>query len=438
MNERCTVVVLSAALVASAAATTAVPVRTTATAPAEASTAAAESLRDLAEGGHWKRLRSIVETRVKANPNDAEALWLLAQVREAFGDYEGALPFAERAVALDGRNPAYHLEVASVCGSLTQLAGILKKMSLATRTKSEMQAALNADPRHVDSLRGWMDLLWEAPGFFGGDKDKARETARRITEIDPARGYLAQAELARRDNKSDGLEALYRKAVEADQRNYEALTALASFLLSRPTPQFAEAERHVREAIGIAPDRSNGYNILVRLCVSQQRMPDLEAALAQAERHVPDNPAPFLTAANALLAAHGDMSRAETYVRTYLRQEPEGGTVSHGIARWRLALVLERQGRLREAVTELETAAKLEPKRDAIAKDLKRLRSHAPQQKGRATADRHVADRGPRPPVQLTAFAQGNPEPVEGAIATPKTQGVRRERPTDTGSGSRS
>lgn len=52
----------------------------------------------------------------------------------------------------------------------------------------------------------------------------------------------------------------------------------------------------------------------------------------------------------------------------------EGGTTSHGVARWRLAQMFGGQGRLAEVLRELETARRLEPKREEIARDLERLR----------------------------------------------------------------
>ena len=132
----------------------------------------AQSPEALAEAGHWKRVRAIVEPRVKANPNDAQALWLLARVKEAYGDRDGALPLAEKAVALDGRNPNYHVELASLCGSLAQTASIFSQLSLARRVKSELETALGVDPKHVDAMWGLMQFLWQAPGLVGGDKDR--------------------------------------------------------------------------------------------------------------------------------------------------------------------------------------------------------------------------------------------------------------------------
>jgi len=341
---------------------------------ASAGAAIAQSPEELAEGGHWKRVRAIVEPRVKANPNDAQAQWLLSRARQAFGDQEAALAAAERAVALNPRRAEYHVQLANACALLAQNASWLKQLSLGRRFKAEADAAVALDANNTDGLYAQMQFLWRAPGMLGGDQAKAREIAQRITRIDASRGYLVQADLASLERQRDRLDGLYRKAVEANRRNYTALLALANFSASRPSPDADLVEKLAREAMALAPDRVGAYTILVRLYARQQRVPDLEAILADAARVVADNPTPFFVAATTLLAAGKELPRAESYLRKYLAQEREGNATSHGVARWRLGLVLEKEGRLKEAVTELETAVRLEPKRDDIRKDLERLK----------------------------------------------------------------
>ena len=58
---------------------------------------------DLADHGHWKRLKALVEPHVAANPNDAEAQWLVSRLRMVFKDFDGALAPAEKAAALDSK-----------------------------------------------------------------------------------------------------------------------------------------------------------------------------------------------------------------------------------------------------------------------------------------------------------------------------------------------
>ena len=97
---------------------------------------------DLAEHSHWKRLKTLIEPRAAANPNDAEAQWLLSRVRMAYKDFDGALAPAEKAAALDPRNVEYRWQVAQVIGEQASSASVFRQLGLARRYKREVEAAL--------------------------------------------------------------------------------------------------------------------------------------------------------------------------------------------------------------------------------------------------------------------------------------------------------
>jgi cytochrome c-type biogenesis protein CcmH/NrfG len=128
---------------------------------------------DLAEHGHWKRLKALIEPRAAANPTDAEAQWLLARVRLQFRDPEGSLAAAEKSVALDGKNVEYRWQLAQAVGEMASNASIFKQPGLAKRFKREVEAALALNPKHTASLIGLMEFYYRAPGIVGGDKKKA-------------------------------------------------------------------------------------------------------------------------------------------------------------------------------------------------------------------------------------------------------------------------
>ncbi len=342
-------------------------------APALAADPAPETL---AEAGHWKRLRVIAEKRLAANPNDAQAAYFLARVKESYGDFEGALPLAEKAAALDGRNSNYHYLVGALYGQMARKASLFKQMSLAGKFKKETQTALELDPKNIDALWAMMDFYREAPGIMGGDKKKTAEMAEQIARINATRGYLARAELIQNEKEKDQakLEELYRKAVEADPRSYEAQMTLAFFYGSDAQKKYDLAEKHTREALKLDPGRAGAYAGLAQLYAHQQRWQELDAILAQGERNVPDNMNPYYQAGRILLTDGNDLPRAERYFRKYLTQEPEGNTPHLFAAHWRLGQALEKQGRKPEAIAEMETAVKLEPNFEPAKKDLKRLK----------------------------------------------------------------
>src|SRR4051794_38280200 len=87
-------------------------------------TADAQSPRELIEGGHWKRARAAVEAM---KGSDAEQLYLMATVKQAFGDLDAAEKLAEAAVAANPKEAQYHYRLAEVSGEKAQKASVFKQ-----------------------------------------------------------------------------------------------------------------------------------------------------------------------------------------------------------------------------------------------------------------------------------------------------------------------
>jgi tetratricopeptide (TPR) repeat protein len=216
----------------------------------------------LIEGNHWKRLRAIAEPRVAANPNDAEAAYLLAYVKFTYRDLNGAQALVEKALSIDGRNADYHFLLARIIGQKASDAGITKGLGYVSQIKKEQDAALSLNPNHIEALLDKMEFYWEAPWVVGGSKKKAAEIADRITRINPARGYLAQADLATREKERDWakIDALCLRAAQSDPQSYPAHMSLANNYASERLKNYDEAERLAHEAIKLDPGRAGAYS----------------------------------------------------------------------------------------------------------------------------------------------------------------------------------
>jgi tetratricopeptide (TPR) repeat protein len=336
------------------------------------------SAEALIEAGHWKRARAILEPRLAANPRDAQAACLLSRIKLAFGDLEGALKTARQAVALEDGNSKYHFQLAQVYGEMADKASMFAAASLGRKFKAQLDAALARDPKNLDALEALMQYSFQAPGMMGGDKGKARAIAEELVQLEPARGYLAQAELAQEAKDPARVEECFLKAVQADPKSYEAQTALAGFYTQPSHRKTEAAEKHAREAIQLDPARAQGYSILARVLALEQRWNELEALLSASERNVPDDLSPYFKAAGALLESGVDLERGKSYLHTYLAQEPEGEKPDAAHAHRLLGLILEKQGRTAEAASELETAVQMNPRFKAAKEDLKRVKSGSP------------------------------------------------------------
>jgi tetratricopeptide (TPR) repeat protein len=333
---------------------------------------AADTPPTLMDDGHHKRLRAIAERQYRDHPNDPEALWMMSFVKLSWGDHKAALELAEKAVAADPKNPRYRLDLAQALGDEAQKASILRQPGLARRFKKELENTLALDPKNVTAMKFLILYDFEAPGIMGGDKASGRVMAERIMRIDPAEGYLAQVTVARYDKQGSRIEELLRKAVEAGPASYQAHISLANFCLN-PLKKNGEAEAHAREALRIDPGRANAHTALVVSLIAQDKWAELDGALAQAEKDVPDNLYPYFRAGQSCLARPNELARGERYFRKYLTQEPEPYSPNHSQAHWRLGQTLEKQGRKLEAIAEFQASVKLDPDSPAL-QDLKRLR----------------------------------------------------------------
>lgn len=338
--------------------------------------AAQSSLTRLADCGRWKELQGLVGERLKANPNDPEAQWLLSRVRVAFHDIDDALAPAERAVALAPGNAEYHWQLAQVYGTQAERAGVLHQLGLAHRFKTEAEAALAIDPTLVDALMGLMEYYARAPVVAGGDDHKADALATRLAAISKTDGVLARIRLRQQEKpapSSAELARLYEQAIEAGPARYDPRIDVSELYLGETPPRIDLAEKHALAARTIDPERIDAYRLLASVYAFTASWPKLDADLDEATAHVRDDWSPWLSAATVLSGTGTDLPRAERYARKYLSAAPEPDEPTLAYAHWQLGLILEKEARRPDAIAELETAVRLDPKLDAAKLELKKL-----------------------------------------------------------------
>ena len=339
-----------------------------------ANVALAQSSADLLEAGHFKRARPLVEARLKTNPTDAQAHFEMGRIQRAFGDNESALASAEKALELDSTKAPYHALRAEALGDAAQHASMFKAMGMAKDMRKELDAALALDAKNIEALTIYMLFYLNAPTIMGGDKKKAHELAEQAVAANTTRGYLVKARLANEEKATDQIEGFYRKAVEANPKHYGAHVALAGFLAGPTVKRFDEAERYAREAVRLDAGRAGAYGVLANVYSAQKKWPELDSLIKDAEKNVPDDFVPYYRAARVLLTNGDDLPRAESYLRKYLSQQPEGNEPQLPFAHWSLGLVFEKMGRKAEAVSEIDRCVKAKPEFEPAKKDLARLK----------------------------------------------------------------
>ncbi|HEV8039675.1 MAG TPA: tetratricopeptide repeat protein [Bryobacteraceae bacterium] len=330
----------------------------------------------LFDNGHYKRARDLAEANYRAHPNDARATYLLAMVRHVFAKFDEAVKYGETAVRLDPESSPYHRELGEIYADQADTVSIFKQLGLARKCRAEFEAAIAIAPKDPDNLYDQMLYFLQAPGVVGGDKKKALDIANDMAKINPARGYLALAHIAGTQKEDSKLEDLYKKAVEADPKYYESRISLAQLYLDPQHTNAAACEQQSRAALDLNPDRIDAYRWLAYALVLQKRFDDAAKLLARAEIAVPDDLAPYVHAARAMLREGVELGKAEIYLKKYINEtkEPEPDSTPLAGAHWSLGLVYEKEGRKPDARAELETAVRMKPDFDQAKKDLKQLK----------------------------------------------------------------
>jgi tetratricopeptide (TPR) repeat protein len=331
--------------------------------------------KTLLEQGHYRQLYGMADARLNQNPRDAEALTWMSAIYDAWGDFDKAVAYGRRAADAAPDSSEAHCQLADTLGDKALKLGIVGGgVPLAHQMRHEIDRALELNPRNLRCLKESMGLYEQAPAVVGGNKGKAREALEQVKQINPAEGALAEAALLQMQKRPLAeIEAALRRAVQLNPRLYRALTELAGVLASDGYRRYGEAEQFARQAITADPNRAAAYTLLATVLARQQHWSELDAALAEAQRRVPDDASPAYNAAIVLLDSGVELPRAERYLRQYLAQEPEAGAPTRSTGHWKLALVLEKEGRLADAASELRAAAAGNANNPEFKRDYKRI-----------------------------------------------------------------
>jgi hypothetical protein len=176
----------------------------------------------------WRRCRSLV-ARGEKREKKADRL----------ADYELARQDCENAVALSSGSADAHFWYGISMGRWGEAKGIMKAMFLIKPIRNEMAETLRLDPQQGGAHRVLGEMLWQIPGFAGGDKRAALTEYETAVKMSPTHStnyqVLAEAYL-HFDRKDDAIRVLKSVAEikdPADPAEYPGDLADAKKLLDK-------------------------------------------------------------------------------------------------------------------------------------------------------------------------------------------------------------
>src|SRR5215470_17756991 len=292
----------------------------------------AESLLKTGKADEALRMLSL---EVQNNPNNAGAYNLLCRVYYQLEVWDTSLKMAEKSVALEPRSSLYHQWLGRAAGRKAENSNPFTAFGLARRVRSEFEKAVALDGGNISARADLAEYYTEAPGFLGGDKNKARQQAEAVAPHDPA---------------------------------------LASYIIARVEEKqgTGRAEQQYQKAINAGGDAARYWVELAHYYKRAARPQDMEAAISKslsAPRHdsIPEYDSAFL-----LADAGRNYPGAIQMLRTYVTGEDpsEDGPVFH--AHYLLGKLLEKQGDKHAAAEEYRSALALaltfRPAKDALAR----------------------------------------------------------------------
>ena len=332
------------------------------------------SLESLKGNGQWKEVRSRVQGWYRTKPEDPYAVLWMSRVKQAFGDPNGALDLARRAVALRPSDPDFQAQLGMAAGYAAGSAdGKMKQFSLAREMKKALESSLEAKLDNEEAAQYLLVFYLQAPGLIGGGEGKAKDLASKMTALRPVEGLLMQSTIAFQTKKLEAAKGFIQQALAQDPKSYDAHMALTNYHLAQKPQALDAAVGALRQAIAAKPKGAQAHALLASILAEQGKWAELDAAFAQAQKAIPGNPLPYYSVGRNLIYENKFLDKAEGFLRTFLSQDPEGAGPDQATAHWRLGQLFEKLGRRPEALKELEMALKLRPEFPSAKKDWERL-----------------------------------------------------------------
>ena len=290
------------------------------------------------EAGELGKAKEFFEKFVDENPENPEGFFYLGRISFRKSDLKKAEKNFKKSVELEPNSSLYHTWLGDTYGNRINNVNYFKKIGMAKNIKKHYEMALRLDESNTKALNGLIIFYAEAPGIFGGSKDKAREFAAKLKELDKYMGYLAFARIYQKDKKYNLAEKEYIAAVSEFPEKLNARFQLGYF--------YQRQEQY-----------SKAFDLFEEMVADSS---DYLGALYQVGR-------------TGVLSGQ-NLDRAEQAFKEYLSYEPANNNPSLASAHWRLGQLYERKNRKDLAKLEYEAALTLEPDHEAAKKALKKLK----------------------------------------------------------------
>lgn len=321
------------------------------------------------DAGHFLKVLSDAEARLKAAPQDALARAARAQALVALLRVDEAKAEADRALALQpGLADAY------LARGLARAGQALKARNLGSlrgvgESMDDLRRATEADPTLV---RAWMSLgigYQQLPWALGGSTRKALQCAEQLRKVAPAKGDLLEALVRSMDGDWARAEPFFGRALALAPTDPEIvagyLDALDDKAAKRALGEAGKNARLIAEARRLLPGVQRSGLAVAAISDALLNAGQGEEAwqVAAPRLAAVDSPSLLNLQLGKVAAKSGrHLSEGLAALDRVLREPLEGGTGGPAAAHYRKAQILQTLGQADQARTEARLALKEDPR----------------------------------------------------------------------------
>lgn len=242
------------------------------------------------EKGDYAKAIELLKAAESKDPQNGDVPLLLTKSYLELDQYDAAVSSGEKAVAINPKNSEYHQWLGEAYGAKADHASMFSAYPLARKTQKEFDTAVQLDEKNFDAAQDLVEYDCTAPGVVGGGEDKAQPIIQKLMTLDLAQGHYAagNCKAAKKDYATADTE--FTKALESRPKSPGLIYNIGDYFSQRrqadqlitvadlgeaaapadPRGKFyraqafilkgenlPDAEKLLREYLGVAPVRSN-------------------------------------------------------------------------------------------------------------------------------------------------------------------------------------
>ena len=222
-----------------------------------------DDARKAVENKKWEEGKKILGKIIEQDDKNARAHFLYGECFLNLQDYDNAIKQYKKAADLAPKTAFYHFRLGQALGMKADHAGMFTQARLAPQIKNAFEKAAKLDPNLKQAHIGLANFYMRAPGFMGGDLDKAEQHAKTLIKLGSPDGKILLAKVYIKKDKPDAALKLYRELEKEIGDNPEYVSYYndyGNFLLKRK--KYDKAIEIFKMQVNLAPNSAKSYDNL--------------------------------------------------------------------------------------------------------------------------------------------------------------------------------